>query len=388
MRWVSANAIKPGQYGYDREGHGEDMLPLLPRVAKPWTHDSQRSRAPPTALEIDRYRKRENERERWRREQEEQERQERERLGWHTKPPLPSPIPDRSPRSSISKSRPVSYHDQNASPNPSPNAQHLQYNENGLSRASYQNLPSAIVDMHSDTASRDSRIIGADALDGVTRLGPQGRMSSLPIYTSEIGSRARHVGGGSGNGSVADGTEVESEVDTEDAIDPLPVYPQSRTSTLLPPPSNLSPVQPVSAAGRASGMEGETGPNDAVGIWARANRYLISPDLERRLRSAGYTPDYNPDDMDRNIWRNEYGVSPFELETLKRLFDARYVSYLLYSLVFLSIYLYADHAPYRIELRNQRLSQYPSQPQSQSQSQPPTPNQPRTPNANPSTEAL
>jgi hypothetical protein len=64
--------------------------------------------------------------------------------------------------------------------------------------------------------------------------------------------------------------------------------------------------------------------NDVVGIWAQANRYLISQDLERRLRLAGYIPDYNPDVMSRDLWR-EYSVSPFELETLKTLYETRYV---------------------------------------------------------------
>jgi hypothetical protein len=77
--------------------------------------------------------------------------------------------------------------------------------------------------------------------------------------------------------------------------------------------------------GNGNGNGEESEPNDAVGIWARANRYLISQDLERRLRLAGYTPDYNPDDMSKDVWRNEYGVSPFELETLKRLYETRYV---------------------------------------------------------------
>jgi hypothetical protein len=47
--------------------------------------------------------------------------------------------------------------------------------------------------------------------------------------------------------------------------------------------------------------------------------------LERRLRVAGYTPEYDPNKMDEEVWRNQYGVSRFEMRTLKRLYERRYV---------------------------------------------------------------
>jgi hypothetical protein len=59
--------------------------------------------------------------------------------------------------------------------------------------------------------------------------------------------------------------------------------------------------------------------DDPIGIWAQEHRSVISPDFERRLRTAGYSPEFDPDTMSEETWLNRYGVSPFELQTLRRL---------------------------------------------------------------------
>lgn len=63
--------------------------------------------------------------------------------------------------------------------------------------------------------------------------------------------------------------------------------------------------------------------NEGLGIWARANRHFIPLDLERRLRVAGYSPEYDPERMGKDVWKDEYAVSPIEVEVLRRLYARR-----------------------------------------------------------------
>jgi hypothetical protein len=50
---------------------------------------------------------------------------------------------------------------------------------------------------------------------------------------------------------------------------------------------------------------------------------LIPWDLERRLRNAGYSSEYNPDGMTEEVWLDRYDVNPFELQKLRRLYMQR-----------------------------------------------------------------
>lgn len=107
----------------------------------------------------------------------------------------------------------------------------------------------------------------------------------------------------------------------------LPSY-QSEYSSHDPSPSQLTPSTTLRTNDSLFAIDIDIdSPQDAdaVGIWARANRYLISTNLEKRLRLSGYIPDHDPERISEDTWRESYHVTPFELDTLKQLYSARYV---------------------------------------------------------------
>jgi hypothetical protein len=58
----------------------------------------------------------------------------------------------------------------------------------------------------------------------------------------------------------------------------------------------------------------------ALADFARANRNLISYDLEAKLAAAGYLPTDDPDNLSEQEWITKYNVTVQELESLRRLY--------------------------------------------------------------------
>lgn len=100
--------------------------------------------------------------------------------------------------------------------------------------------------------------------------------------------------------------------------------------------NNYSPQMPIIGANPSSDQNPKDHilPNfisphviDALAIWAQENRSVISEDLERRLRMAGYSPEFDLDEMAPETWLDCYNISLSELQNLKRLLlRRRYVT--------------------------------------------------------------
>lgn len=129
-------------------------------------------------------------------------------------------------------------------------------------------------------------------------------------------------------GDIGDMEGDEEEVPRSNTGETLPVYRSEYTHgngrsvhSSRSPTRSISPIPPVPLIPSILMQP----IHDAVGIWAEANRYLVSPDLERRLRSAGYLPNHDPERIGEDAWRERYSVSEFELDTLKELYSTRCV---------------------------------------------------------------
>ncbi|CAG7846606.1 SubName: Full=Uncharacterized protein {ECO:0000313/EMBL:CCA69851.1} [Serendipita indica DSM 11827] len=84
------------------------------------------------------------------------------------------------------------------------------------------------------------------------------------------------------------------------------------------PTSWGSSDEPNSSHQASTGMSEQV--NDIIGQYAQANRVLISPSLEDKLRAASYLPMDNPDEMPLSEWQ-AYGVQTFELRRLQEAYD-------------------------------------------------------------------
>ena len=60
---------------------------------------------------------------------------------------------------------------------------------------------------------------------------------------------------------------------------------------------------------------------DGIAGFCAANRDLISPELEVKLRAAQYLPESNPSDISAKLWRTLHRVGFFELRQLQRAYD-------------------------------------------------------------------
>lgn len=54
-----------------------------------------------------------------------------------------------------------------------------------------------------------------------------------------------------------------------------------------------------------------------LALFAQNYRSLISPQLESKLKAAGYLPHLSPGIISEELWRERYGLSDFELAALK-----------------------------------------------------------------------
>jgi hypothetical protein len=61
--------------------------------------------------------------------------------------------------------------------------------------------------------------------------------------------------------------------------------------------------------------------SDTLSQFTSANRDVITPNLENKLRQARYVPTDNPSDMSAEEWSSRYGVGTFELRRLQELYD-------------------------------------------------------------------
>lgn len=55
--------------------------------------------------------------------------------------------------------------------------------------------------------------------------------------------------------------------------------------------------------------------------FAASHRELITADLETKLRTAGWSPTQDPNNISEDRWKIEFGVTFFELERLKEAFE-------------------------------------------------------------------
>lgn len=89
----------------------------------------------------------------------------------------------------------------------------------------------------------------------------------------------------------------------------------------------LSAQAPASGSsnGASSDVAAATGQmsahNDPLSQFCVANRDLIAPALEERLRAARYLPKDNPDEISADYWRSAYGVDFFDLKRLKEAYE-------------------------------------------------------------------
>ncbi|KAG8838201.1 hypothetical protein FRC18_005699 [Serendipita sp. 400] len=77
-----------------------------------------------------------------------------------------------------------------------------------------------------------------------------------------------------------------------------------------PAPGVVMPVPITSPAPSAV-------PVDAVGQFSNNYRYLITPVLEGKLRTSGWLPTTDPDNISAEDWQTRYGVDAAELAKLK-----------------------------------------------------------------------
>ncbi|KAG8831477.1 hypothetical protein FRC17_003096 [Serendipita sp. 399] len=82
-----------------------------------------------------------------------------------------------------------------------------------------------------------------------------------------------------------------------------PAFPQPAYNQYAPPPGPPSIVSSV--------------PVDAIGQFANNYRYLITVELEGKLRLAGWLPATDPDSISAEYWQTRYGVDASELAKLK-----------------------------------------------------------------------
>jgi len=105
---------------------------------------------------------------------------------------------------------------------------------------------------------------------------------------------------------------------TNQYVAPPRPFASSIVSTPTPSITGASSV-PASAAGGAAAARG-AGAHDALGQYAAANRSFISPELEQKLRDAGYFPFDDPDLTPSATWERRYGVHEHELGKLRELY--------------------------------------------------------------------
>lgn len=59
---------------------------------------------------------------------------------------------------------------------------------------------------------------------------------------------------------------------------------------------------------------------DELGRWADEHRVYITPELEQKLRSASYSPWYDPDEIPADVWQRQHGIGHYELRRLRELY--------------------------------------------------------------------
>lgn len=111
---------------------------------------------------------------------------------------------------------------------------------------------------------------------------------------------------------------------------------QTRDWTMPPPPFDGHQVGgesvPVLTAARPNEMGAGTNNvsqqvvNDIIGQYAEANRDLISPSLESKLRAARYLPTDDPSEASEAEWQTQHGVGALELKRLKEAYNRSKVS--------------------------------------------------------------
>ncbi|KAG8758707.1 hypothetical protein FRC14_007551 [Serendipita sp. 396] len=110
-------------------------------------------------------------------------------------------------------------------------------------------------------------------------------------------------------------------------VPPLPTIPSFGygTTRVLPAPSvseseslpaSASQLGVTSTSGRVTFVAADAG----LSQWARDNRSHITEKLEMKLGAAGYVPSDDPDHIDEEEWKREWGVTRLELTRMRALY--------------------------------------------------------------------
>ncbi|CAG7846609.1 SubName: Full=Uncharacterized protein {ECO:0000313/EMBL:CCA69855.1} [Serendipita indica DSM 11827] len=120
---------------------------------------------------------------------------------------------------------------------------------------------------------------------------------------------------------------------------PLPVEHETRPSTASFLSTSISPPPPTyddqaymesvaipthlasNFASDSDPRASTSGVTDVIGQYATANRDLISPSLESKLRAARYHPMDNPAEISASEWQSHYQVGVLELRRLQEAYD-------------------------------------------------------------------
>ncbi|KAG8832977.1 hypothetical protein FRC18_004333 [Serendipita sp. 400] len=87
----------------------------------------------------------------------------------------------------------------------------------------------------------------------------------------------------------------------------------------LPSPSVLESESQLGTSSTSSGHN-LIATSTSLSQWARENRSYITGKLEMKLNAAGYVPSDDPDNIDEEKWRREWGVTKLELTRMRLLY--------------------------------------------------------------------
>lgn len=131
---------------------------------------------------------------------------------------------------------------------------------------------------------------------------------SSPFKVNNVAARSMSLNGTSGSPPAYQSTNTNSIVIGTST---------GRSAGLNP---EVSGSVGISTANHTSNTP-DTLYSNLIGEYSAANRDVISPELEKKLRAARYLPTDNPSDMPAEEWGNLHGVGRFELKRLQELYD-------------------------------------------------------------------
>lgn len=169
----------------------------------------------------------------------------------------------------------------------------------------------------------------------------EGPISETPLPFRSGSKQPLHIPASASNQPYA---IPESGIGASETDDEQPRRPTSTVITAeteLPPPAyQPSPHAHQLTRGRGAGTTSTDSPNpfasyaeslndgaeeriynDDISRFCSANRDLISPTLENKLRAAHWLPSDDPNEMPAERWRTAYGVEFFELKRIQEAYS-------------------------------------------------------------------